>query len=201
MMLGREINMPADIMFPQARETYDDPDSFVSKLAAQMKTAHEVARNSLKSATKRMKRNYDLRILHRNYSKGDLVYLLDTAVLKGKCKKLSPPWKGPGVITKKLSDYLFKIRLRNSAMTVNHDRIKPCKDSNLPAWIKKFKEGGEVEEEDETLYCYCQKKWEGRFMIACDYCDKWYHGACVNVTASEATNIDKYKCPTCLTNP
>ena len=38
-----------------------------------------------------MKRNYDLRLLERNYEVGDAVYMLDTATLKGKCKKLCPP--------------------------------------------------------------------------------------------------------------
>lgn len=31
-------------------------------------------------------------------------------------------------------------------------------------------------------------------MITCDYCDEWYHGACVNITPTEALSIDEYKC-------
>lgn len=47
-----------------------------------------------------MKRDYDQKILAKAY-KGDIVYVLDTATVKGKCRKLTPPWKGPGLIVKK----------------------------------------------------------------------------------------------------
>ena len=53
-----------------------------------------------------MKRNYDLRVLLRPYAEGDIIYLLDTASVKGKSRKLSAPWKGPALIVKKLSAYL-----------------------------------------------------------------------------------------------
>jgi hypothetical protein len=46
----------------------------------------------------KMKRDYDVKILEKQYKKGDLVYVLDTASIKGKCRKLSPPWKGPGIV-------------------------------------------------------------------------------------------------------
>jgi hypothetical protein len=61
------------------------------------RNAHEVARNMLNSTQKKMKRDYDVKILEKQYEKGDVVYVLDTASIKGKCRKLSTPWKGPGV--------------------------------------------------------------------------------------------------------
>jgi hypothetical protein len=202
MVFLHENNTPAQVMFPHPGHRFESADEYVRELGKQMLRAHEIARRYLKAATRRMKRNYDLRILKRNYEVGDAVYLLDTAVLKGKCKKLCPPWKGPGVVVEKLSDYLFKIRMRNSTMVVNHDRLKPCKDRTLPAWIKRIKEGGEEvdEGEDNRVYCFCRhcrQPWQDRFMIACDWCDEWYHGSCVDITPSEATHIDKYRCPPC----
>jgi len=44
---------------------------------------------------------------------------------------------------------------------------------------------------DEELYCSCRRPWEGRFMIMCDYCKEWYHGSCVNISSTEALDIDK----------
>lgn len=41
-----------------------------------------------------MKRDYDLKILEKAYKRGDIVYVLDTVTVKGKCRKLKPPWKG-----------------------------------------------------------------------------------------------------------
>ena len=144
-----------------------------------------------------MKRHYDLKVLERNYEVGDPVYLLDTASVKGKCRKLLAPWKGPGIIIQKMSSYIFKVKFKNSIIVVNHDRIKPCKDKNLPNWIKDWKPGIDDEDDDKTLYCVCKQQYDGRFMIQCDTCDEWYHGSCVNISPSEAVNIDKYKCPVC----
>ncbi|KAH3803457.1 hypothetical protein DPMN_131718 [Dreissena polymorpha] len=55
------------------------------------------ARCQLKAATMRMKRNYDPMLLKLNNEAEDAVYVLDNVILKGKFKKLCPPWKGPCV--------------------------------------------------------------------------------------------------------
>ena len=52
-----------------------------------MQNAHETARKTMKTTSRAMKCNYDLHLLERNYKLGDAVYLLDTALLKGLCKK------------------------------------------------------------------------------------------------------------------
>ena len=148
-----------------------------------------------------MKRNYDLHILLRPYAEGGVIYLLDTASVKGKSRKLLAPWKGPALIVKKLSAYLYRVKLRNAVFSVNHDRMMPCKDRKVPEWITKYKNKGEVddqdEEDDQTEYCVCKKPYSGRFMIQCDYCDEWFHGSCVNITVTDALVIDKYKCKAC----
>ena len=95
-----------------------------------------------------MKRRYDLReILRRLFKKEEIVYLLDTAVLKGKCRKLCRPWKGPPIIVQKISSSLFRVQLRKSMFVVNHDRIKLCKDHALPDWDNKWLKDQEVQEE------------------------------------------------------
>ncbi|MES9880179.1 MAG: RNase H-like domain-containing protein [Sedimenticola sp.] len=202
LMLGREVNMPAHLLFPPSRRDPpdEDPGSYAAGLVHSLHQAHDTARTTLKTSLRRMKRNYDLRILQRTYEEGDVVHLLDTAVVKGKSKKLSPPWKGPGIIVKKISACIYRVKLKNSVFTTNHDRLKPCRDRVLPVWIRKWKERDreeDVGEADDKLYCSCKKPWEGRFMIMCEYCDEWFHGSCVNVTASDALNIDKYRCAGC----
>ena len=92
LMLGREVNTPADIMFPSPNSGPDEgTDKYVKDLVQNMKEAHETARRTLKTSQKRMKTKYDLRVLQRSYQEGDVVYLLDTASVKGKCRKLLPP--------------------------------------------------------------------------------------------------------------
>ena len=68
-----------------------------------------------------MKRDYDVKTLEKQYKKGDLVYVLDTASIKGKCRKLSPPWKGPGIVLERLTPYIYKIKLQIVIFTANHD--------------------------------------------------------------------------------
>lgn len=36
-----------------------------------------------------------------------------------------------------------------------------------------------------------------RFYIGCDRCQNWYHGRCVGILQSEASEIDEYVCPQC----
>ena len=199
-MLGREVNTPADLMFPQQEKQPEDTDNYVVKLISNMKAAHNTARATLKTSLQRMKKSYDVRILERTYKEGDIVYILDSAVLKGKCRKLCSPWKGPAVIVKPLSASLFRIKLRNSLFVVNHDRIKPCRDRQIPPWIQAWLKDPKPlddHDEDKEEYCMCRKPWQGRFMIQCDYCEEWYHGSCVDVTATDALDIDKFKCGPC----
>ncbi len=112
LMLGREVNTPAYLMFPQKIAKSGDVDDYVSKLTQGIQQAHTQARETLKTTFRRMKRHYDLRILERPYKEGDIVYVLDTAAVKGKCRKLNQPWKGPAVIAGKLSGSLYRVKLR-----------------------------------------------------------------------------------------
>ena len=37
---------------------------------------------------------------------------------------------------------------------------------------------------------------------ACDSCEEWFHGDCVNITESGAKSLKRYYCPPCVyTNP
>ena len=202
LMLGPEVNTPADIVFPSPKILpEEDSDLYVKDLVKNMKKAHDTARATLKTSQRIMKAKYDLRVLKRLYQEGDVVYLLDTASVKGKCKKLSPPWKGPALITKRITSALFRIKLKNAMFVVNHDRIKPCRARALPNWIVNFKlhsDDTDQDMEDSKIYCSCRTAWNNQFMIQCDFCQEWYHGKCVNITPTDALNIDKYKCSACL---
>ena len=58
-----------------------------------LQTANETARG-LHTSEERMKREYDLKVYSRTYEEGDLVYILDTVTVKGKCRKLDPLGRG-----------------------------------------------------------------------------------------------------------
>ena len=160
--------------------------------------AHETARSTLKTTQNIMKRDYDLRALEFPYKVGDAVYVLDTATVKGKCRKLSPSWKGPGVIVEKLSAYTYKVKLRGKIVTMNHDRMKLCKDRQLPEWIKNHLANVPLDTTaDSVQFCICRGPDDGSFMIQCDECRGWFHGSCVHIDKDYAEKLAFYLCPNC----
>ena len=189
MMLGRETTQPADLVFPLPSSVKSgSSEEYVQNLTQTLRQAHETARTKLRQTQRQMKRDYDVKVYRRQFEEGDRVYILDTATPKGKTKKLCPPWKGPAVIIKRLSPYLYRVLYRNSAFVVNHDRIKKCTDqSTLQIHPPKTNE----------TYCFCKKPDDGTLMIQCDGCDEWFHGRCVGITQGEVITIDKYFCPFC----
>jgi len=38
----------------------------------------------------------------------------------------------------------------------------------------------------------------GEFWIACDFCDRWFDGRCVNMTAQKAGMSSQWRCPFCI---
>ena len=57
LMLGRELTMPADLLFPHSSVQADDEYDYVQTLESNLKEAHAVARNVLKQNVERMKKN------------------------------------------------------------------------------------------------------------------------------------------------
>ncbi|KAH7295426.1 hypothetical protein KP509_27G046800 [Ceratopteris richardii] len=75
---------------------------------------------------------------------------------------------------------------------------KGLKQSSTPA--HKEEDTEENDEEHGDTYCgSCNGPYSPEeFWIACDVCEKWYHGTCVKITPSKAEHIKEYRCPACL---
>ena len=130
MTLGRELDLPADLVFgrPEGESSQaDTPPSYVTKLIDRTEKVHQVARDKLMEAHDRHKRAYDIKQFQNNYKVGDLVLLFTPAVKRGRNKKLSSRWTGPYQIVEVLSDVVLRIRLNNKIKdrVVHHNRLKP----------------------------------------------------------------------------
>ncbi|KAI8976972.1 hypothetical protein BDB01DRAFT_710582, partial [Pilobolus umbonatus] len=52
--------------------------------------------------------------------------------------------------------------------------------------------------DNSTLYCICKRPYDvPRFMIACDRCDQWFHGECIQISEKQGEFIDLYFCESC----
>jgi hypothetical protein len=133
---GREANLPIDIMYGSPNEDQIEVSEFTSKLKKNLEAAFENARENIRSEHVRQKRVYDQRSHGKPYKPGDFVWLYQPRRKKGITTKLSCNWIGPFMITKKLSDTVYRIqRSRNTKPKVIHyDRLKLYRGTNAVPW-------------------------------------------------------------------
>ena len=53
--------------------------------------------------------------------------------------------------------------------------------------------------EKDMKYCICREPWNRTKMIGCDYCEEWYHIACLSLKRSDVQKLKniQWKCPKC----
>ncbi len=136
MMLGREVVMPADLVFGglPSKSVEGELDPYVTQLGETLKKVHELARSNLQAAQHIQKKTYDRKACEHTYEVGDLVYKLDPTA-----RKLNPVWKGPFLVTKKYSPILFEIRGKKKSGVIHHDRLTSCNDRDIPCWMDRLK--------------------------------------------------------------
>uniref|UniRef100_T1KQM8 PHD-type domain-containing protein n=1 Tax=Tetranychus urticae TaxID=32264 RepID=T1KQM8_TETUR len=49
----------------------------------------------------------------------------------------------------------------------------------------------------DIVYCVCRSSDGSGFMIGCDNCDEWYHGACISMNEQLAMTFFKFYCLKC----
>ncbi|CAG2211763.1 unnamed protein product [Mytilus edulis] len=131
MMLGREVNIPLNLMFRSHENRTENNEDYISTIKSHFQNVYEIARENLKTNAERQKRDHDTRLTDNRYELGALVYKFDKTVNK----KFRSPWLGPFVITKILSPVVYEIRGEFRTEVVHHDRLKPCNE-NMPIWAK-----------------------------------------------------------------
>ena len=55
-------------------------------------------------------------------------------------------------------------------------------------------------DDDGVRHCLCGGPGDGSFMLACDKCERWYHGRCVGLSKSVSEELTKWHCPRCNEN-
>ncbi|GFW30785.1 retrovirus-related Pol polyprotein from transposon 412 [Trichonephila clavipes] len=85
MLFGRDLRLPADLLFSRPPDTALAPEEYVEKLQARMEKIHHVARERIGMASKKMKTRYDARATRRDPHEGDKLFLWNPK----RCKVLS----------------------------------------------------------------------------------------------------------------
>ena len=75
LMLGREIEVPLDVMTEPTPGTPPLATEYALALQQRLASAHEVARRHLGKAAERQKRNYEERVYRKPFWVGDSVWL------------------------------------------------------------------------------------------------------------------------------
>ena len=153
MMLGREVLEPIDLMLGTVDQhlQQETPVEYVKKLEERLKRVHKQARDTLLSAQRRQKKDYDLKVLERKYNVGDLVYLINSSSKVGQSNKLKPIWNGPYLVIKVISPVLFRIKGRKREVVVHHGQVNSYVDARLRHRVLDLDETLPYEEDDDEL--------------------------------------------------
>jgi predicted aspartyl protease len=139
LMLGREVRLPADIIFGTPDIKNCKYGEYATKVKQDLGRAHLIARENLKKAATRIEGHHHPSLSFKSYSVGDVVLLLNEKRLKGQNPKLQMPYEGPVVITDKRSDlnYVAQVNSKGQTKLVHYEKIKPF-NGVVPPWIKKI---------------------------------------------------------------
>jgi transposase InsO family protein len=136
MMFGRQLRSPLDLQFPppEMGQEYECTTEYVEWLRNALREAHEVARQFLRKAADRQKRNYSAGGCADAFKVGDWVYVRDHRLKK---KKLEMKWKAPHLVLAKQSPVLYKVQASPTAKTeVYHvDNLKMAYGCTTRSWL------------------------------------------------------------------
>ena len=139
LMLGREVRLPAEVMFGshtitgESVATYGD---YVDKLKETMHHAHEIARKYLGTSSKRSKQTYDAKVSQNVYEPGNLVWYLNDTTQHDVTPKLRRPYIGPYLVLQKYSDldYVIQFDATGKKRVIHHNRLKPYEGTDKLSW-------------------------------------------------------------------
>lgn len=90
------------------------------------------------------------------------------------------------------------VKSENSPGPTKRKKVDSSRRSKKPlSGMNGFSNANDFQDEESDVYCICHRGDNGEWMIACDNCDDWFHGSCVNLTEEGSSIVIKYVCPRC----
>ncbi|GFW59518.1 retrovirus-related Pol polyprotein from transposon 412 [Trichonephila clavipes] len=75
MLFGRDLRLPADLLFSRPPDAPLAPEEYIKKLQARMEEMHHLARERIGMVSEKMKTRYDARATGHDFHEGDKVWL------------------------------------------------------------------------------------------------------------------------------
>jgi len=128
-MFGHQPHMPLEVIYGIAPNYAEEHSKYVSNLREAMELAYYLARKNMGTAAHQQKENYDLKVHGDKFTPGQLVWLCNPVVPKGRSRKLLSPWVWPYKVIKCISDVVYRIqdtRPNRRRQVVHFDQLKPC---------------------------------------------------------------------------
>lgn len=124
MMLGREPELPIDLLFGSSPATKSKSQcSYVQNLQKSLWEIHSLASGEMIKASDRQKRYYDHNAQNTSFQEGDNVWLCNKKKKGGIYPKFTKSWEGPYTIVSKLSDLVYKIKNTQGGVKIVHHNL------------------------------------------------------------------------------
>ena len=155
LMLGRETELPIDLMFGRpsgSEQNFDSEIYYVDMLQDRIEHAHAHARKHLEQSAVRQKRNYDHNVKANSLKRGDQVWLYTPVKKIGLSPKLQCFWDGPYAVLSQITDQVYKIKKDrlSKPKIVHRDRLnRYCGD--VPSWLHTDVEDDDIPEDGESV--------------------------------------------------
>ncbi|GFV75368.1 retrovirus-related Pol polyprotein from transposon 412 [Trichonephila clavipes] len=105
MLFGRDLRLPADLLFSRPPDAPFAPEEYIKKLQAWMEVMHHLARERIGMETR-----YDARATGHEFREGNKVWLLNPKRRKGLSPKLQTNLEDPYTVLKRLNDVVVWIQ-------------------------------------------------------------------------------------------
>ncbi|GFW25223.1 retrovirus-related Pol polyprotein from transposon 412 [Trichonephila clavipes] len=121
MFFGRDLRLPADLLFSRPPDASLAPEEYIEKLQARMEEMHHLA------SSEKMKTRYDARATGHDFHEGDKVWLWNPKRRKGLSPKLQTNWEGPYTVLKRLNDVVVRIQKspHSKPKVIHYNRLAP----------------------------------------------------------------------------
>ncbi|XP_064554646.1 uncharacterized protein LOC135439780 [Drosophila montana] len=111
LMFDREPRLPSELMSGRPTPDAENSPAFVKQLRENLRKTHQSARQYLRVAADVNKVQYDLRSHLTEFAPGDFAWLYSPIHRVGRCPKLQSNWIIPTTVVRRLSDFVYKVRL------------------------------------------------------------------------------------------